>query len=71
MRELVKEGKYAEATTEAQKMLGPDPEVHFIDCLDLIQNFNVHNLSIESHLSAPLFVCFFLFLFVCSFVFLF
>jgi len=29
VRELVKEGKYAEATNEAKKMLGPDPQVPF------------------------------------------
>lgn len=28
VRELVMEGKYAEATTEATKMLGPDPQVY-------------------------------------------
>jgi alpha-L-fucosidase 2 len=29
VRELVMEGKYAEATAEATKMLGPDPQVFF------------------------------------------
>lgn len=33
VRELVMEGKYAEATTEATKMLGPDPQVQFFSAI--------------------------------------
>jgi hypothetical protein len=41
VRQLVMDGKYGEATSEATKMLGPDPQVHFWTSIILNQFLNL------------------------------